>query len=131
MPDGERVVFEGEGDENPEHAAGDVVFVLNTLPHATFVRDGVDLKIKRRISLREALLGFEFTLKHLDGVDIVVKREGVVTQPGKCTFGLGRLYMFVLLLCIFFMFILLNSHLDLNAFRRSYPGGQGRRHANS
>lgn len=82
MPDGERVVFEGEGDENPEHAAGDVVFVLNTLPHATFVRDGVDLKIKRRISLREALLGFEFTLKHLDGVDIVVKREGVVTQPG-------------------------------------------------
>ncbi|KAI9346086.1 hypothetical protein DFJ73DRAFT_838273 [Zopfochytrium polystomum] len=82
MQDGQRIVFEHEGDEHPDQAAGDVVFTVQTLPHPVFIRTGNDLRIKRNISLKEALLGFSFSLKHLDGKDIVIKREGVVTQPG-------------------------------------------------
>jgi DnaJ-related protein SCJ1 len=82
MPDKRRVVFDNEGDESPDQAAGDVVFELKTVPHAVFVRQGDHLRIKKTISLRDALLGFEFKVKHLDGKEITIKREKVVTQPG-------------------------------------------------
>lgn len=36
------------------------------------------------ISLREALLGFEHTFKHLDGHEVKVEKDGKkVTQPGE------------------------------------------------
>ncbi|KAJ3415618.1 DnaJ- protein scj1 [Chytridiales sp. JEL 0842] len=82
MADKQRIVFENEGDESPDQAAGDVVFEIKTIPHPVFVRDGDNLRMKKTISLRDALLGFEFKVKHLDGKEITVKREKEVTQPG-------------------------------------------------
>ena len=35
-----------------------------------------------KISLREALLGFEMTLKHLDGHEVKIDRRDKVTKPG-------------------------------------------------
>ena len=36
------------------------------------------------ITLREALLGFETTIKHLDGHEVKIKKDGSkVTQPGE------------------------------------------------
>jgi DnaJ-class molecular chaperone len=46
--------------------AGEVVFTLETLPHAVFERVGNDLKTTVKISLKQALLGFRKTLTHLD-----------------------------------------------------------------
>jgi DnaJ-related protein SCJ1 len=37
--------------------------------------------MKDKITLRQALLGFEKTFKHLDGHEVKIRREGV-TMPG-------------------------------------------------
>ncbi|KAG8782324.1 hypothetical protein FRC16_002639 [Serendipita sp. 398] len=79
MPDGHKIVFSGEGDQEPEMAAGDIVFVLSQKPHDAFERAGADLLAHIRITLSEALLGFErVILTHLDGRGIRFdsRREG-------------------------------------------------------
>ncbi|KAG7236950.1 hypothetical protein INR49_032956 [Caranx melampygus] len=49
----------------------------------TFKRDGNDLFMTHKIGLVEALCGFQFMLKHLDGRQIVVKYPaGKVIEPG-------------------------------------------------
>lgn len=49
----------------------------------TFRREGNDLYINHKIGLVEALCGFQFMLKHLDGRQIVVKYPaGKVIEPG-------------------------------------------------
>lgn len=52
-----------------------------------FQRDGNDLHMTYKIGLVEALCGFQFTFKHLDGRQIVVKYPpGKVIEPGKSRF---------------------------------------------
>jgi DnaJ-class molecular chaperone len=51
----------------PDALAGDLVFVIQEKPHEIFTRKGADLYMKKSITLVEALIGFEFKLKHLDG----------------------------------------------------------------
>jgi DnaJ-class molecular chaperone len=63
--------------------AGEVIFKLETLPHPVFERAGNDLKATVKITLKQALLGFERTLSHLDGREIIINREGKITKPGE------------------------------------------------
>lgn len=50
----------------------------------TYKRAAHDLHMTHKIGLVEALCGFQFTLKHLDGRQIVVKyAAGKVIEPGK------------------------------------------------
>lgn len=82
MRDNERIVFKGEGDQQPGTEPGDVVIVLQTKPHELFHREGNDLFMTRELTLTEALCGFELVLKHLDGRDIVVRHPaGTVIEP--------------------------------------------------
>ena len=49
-----------------------------------FKRDGEDLLCSYTLSLTEALCGFQFTLKQLDGRDLLIKSPpGQVIHPGK------------------------------------------------
>jgi DnaJ-related protein SCJ1 len=79
--DRHEIVFEREGDQHPDMTPGDIIFVLTTLPHATFNRSGHDLYMKQTIDLKEALLGFSRKIKHLDG-DILEVTRTKITQPG-------------------------------------------------
>ncbi|KAJ3300748.1 DnaJ- protein scj1 [Borealophlyctis nickersoniae] len=81
MSDGQRIVFEQEGDESPDITPGDVVFIVRTVPHPVFTRKGSNLYMKEVLTLKEALLGFQKVVKHLDGKDLTISRDGV-TQPG-------------------------------------------------
>jgi len=76
-PDNHKVVFREMADEHPDADTGDVVFVLKEQAHTEFKRRGADLFIERKISLVEALCGFEIEIKHLDGRTLLVK-----TAPG-------------------------------------------------
>lgn len=68
MPDGQKIVLKGEGDQEPGITTGDIVLVLETKPHDSFERAGGDLLANVRITLSEALLGFSrVILIHLDG----------------------------------------------------------------
>jgi len=82
MPDGHQIVFEQEADESPEVTPGDVIFKIKTMPHKRFERRGNDLHMKMTISLLEALVGFSKNIKHLDGHEVIVKRDEV-TKPGE------------------------------------------------
>ena len=44
-----------------------MIVVIKVEPHKEFQRIGADLYINKKISLYEALCGFVFEIKHLDG----------------------------------------------------------------
>jgi len=80
--DGHRVVFRGKADERPDADTGDVIFVLREQEHKEFRRKEADLYVERKISLVEALCGFELEVTHLDGRRLVVKSSpGEVVKP--------------------------------------------------
>ncbi|KAH9819001.1 hypothetical protein DFH28DRAFT_60327 [Melampsora americana] len=83
IPDGYEETFEGEADESPDHAAGDVIMRIKTRKQTGggFRRKQENLYWKETLSLDEALLGFTRKLTHLDGHNITLTREGV-TQNG-------------------------------------------------
>lgn len=59
----------------------DVIFRINEIRHSVFQRKNADLLMDLKISLREALLGFERMVKHLDGKEFWVRaRKGEITN---------------------------------------------------
>jgi len=66
MKDGETITFPNMGEQKPGVVPGNVVFTVKMTKHAEFQRAGHDLHMKLEISLQEALLGFNRTIKHLD-----------------------------------------------------------------
>jgi len=83
MTHGQRIVFNGEADEAPETVPGDVVVVLQQKEHPFLTRQNLHLFMKKKISLVEALCGFEFSINHLDGRKLIVKSApDVVYRPG-------------------------------------------------
>ncbi|KAM6118181.1 dnaJ homolog subfamily A member 2 [Pterocles gutturalis] len=83
MKHGQRITFSGEADQAPGVEPGDIVLLLQEKENEVFQRDGNDLHMTHKIGLVEALCGFQFTFKHLDGRQIVVKYPpGKVIEPG-------------------------------------------------
>lgn len=84
---GERIVLQGEADQLPDQEPGDIIFTLEEAEHETFERAGADLRAILKISLVEALTGFNrVVLTHLDGRGIqlnVQQPNGKVLRPGQ------------------------------------------------
>jgi len=78
MKNGQKITFSGEADEAPGQLPGDVIFVIQEKEHNTFKRKGADLLMEKEISLRQALTGFEFPLRHLDDKTLVIR-----SKPGE------------------------------------------------
>lgn len=84
MQQGQKIVFEGQADEAPDTITGDIVFVLQVKDHPKFRREQDDLYIDHNLSLTEALCGFQFAVKHLDGRQLLIKSNpGEVIKPGQ------------------------------------------------
>ena len=82
MPDGHVITYRDQADEYINVRPGAVVVKVQQLEHPVFERKDNDLKVRVHISLKEALLGFEKTLVHLDGALVKFNRLGKVTKPG-------------------------------------------------
>eukprot|EP00121_Abeoforma_whisleri_P014482 Awhi_evm1s13352 len=83
MKHGEKIVFEDDGDEQPDLPPGDVIIILRQKPHAEFERKGQDLHMKLEITLLEALCGFIRIIKHLDDRELLIEmKPGEVMKPG-------------------------------------------------
>merc|ERR1719162_2222188 len=81
-PDAHKIQFREMADEHPDADAGDVVFVVKQEEHKIFKRRGADLFIERKISLVEALCGFEMEVTHLDGRKLLIKSApGDIVKP--------------------------------------------------
>ncbi|CAB3220756.1 unnamed protein product [Arctia plantaginis] len=87
----QNIHFKGEGDQQPDTQPGDVIIVLQQKLHDVFQRTDDDLLMVHEISLTEALCGFEFIVKHLDGRDLLVRHPpGEVIKPGDLKGILGE-----------------------------------------
>lgn len=83
MKHGQKITFTGEANANPGLVAGDVVVVLKQEPHGLFERKENHLIMKKEISLTDALCGFDFHIKQLDGRFLHVKvPTGACITPG-------------------------------------------------
>ena len=76
-----KIPFPYATDETPEVMAGDVIFKIQSRPHPVFERKGKDLLANVVLTLKEALLGFERSLTHLDGRSVELVRKDIVTPP--------------------------------------------------
>mmetsp|Transcript_39813 Transcript_39813/g.83700 ORF Transcript_39813/g.83700 Transcript_39813/m.83700 type:complete len:418 (+) Transcript_39813:79-1332(+) len=82
MKHNQKIPFRGMADEKPNMEAGDVNFIIQEKEHDLFKRKGADLLITKTLSLNEALCGFEWIVKHLDGREIAIKsKPGEVIKP--------------------------------------------------
>lgn len=77
-PENYELKYEMEADQSPDVLPGDVIFTIISEPHELFTRKGNDLLMTLKISLKEALLGYHRTFKHLDGHDFDVELAGVI-----------------------------------------------------
>lgn len=73
VPDGERIVIHGKGNEHPEYKAGDLIVVVKIKKHGLFKRFKNDLFMEKGISLIEGLGGFSFNLDHVNGETVTVQ----------------------------------------------------------
>ncbi len=73
VEDGTRIRLTGEGEAGMRGGpAGDLYIFLAIKPHPLFQRDGADLYCRVPISMVQAALGGEFTVRTLDGGDAKV-----------------------------------------------------------
>ncbi|KAJ6816594.1 dnaJ protein ERDJ3B-like [Iris pallida] len=80
MQDGQEVVFYEDGEPKIDGEPGDLKIRIQTAPHDIFRRDGNDLHTTVTISLLQALVGFEKTIKHLDEHFVEIGTKGI-TKP--------------------------------------------------
>jgi DnaJ-class molecular chaperone len=77
---GTKVTFDGEGDKPIGGQAQTVQFVIKVEPHPSFTREGDNLVCDEIISLQDALCGYSFSKKGLDGNMIRMQWNDVI-QP--------------------------------------------------
>jgi DnaJ-class molecular chaperone len=83
VPNGHKYTFNGESDEAPGLAPGDLIVVIETKEHPVFKRRKADLVFTKKINLYEALTGYRFTITHLDNsVKLIQSQPGEVIKPG-------------------------------------------------
>lgn len=81
MKDGYNYPFIAEGEPHTDGEPGDLILVIRTQKHPRFERRGDDLYANLTVSLRDALVGFEMDIVHLDGHLVHIQRDKV-TWPG-------------------------------------------------
>jgi len=92
MVDGQKIIFNGEGDQEPDLEAGDIIIVLDEKEHPVYKRSGCDLIFRQELQLSEALCGFQKLIKTLDGRDLLISCiPGEVVKHGdvKCVMNEG------------------------------------------
>ncbi|CAH9098609.1 unnamed protein product [Cuscuta epithymum] len=77
MQDGQEVVFYEDGEPKIDGEPGDLRFRIRTAPHDKFKRQGNDLHTTVTITLVQALVGFEKTIKHLDDHLVDIGSKGI------------------------------------------------------
>ncbi len=81
MRDGQTIIFERESEQHPDMIPGDLIIYLKQIPHHFFnERKGNDLYAKFELNLKEALLGYNKGIKHLDKTEFYIESK-IPTQP--------------------------------------------------
>jgi len=82
MKHNEKITFREMADEVPNMDTGDVHFIVQEKEHDLFKRKGADLLLVKELSLNQALCGFKFLIKHLDGRELLIENlPGEIIKP--------------------------------------------------
>jgi len=96
MKHNSKITFRGIADEVPNMETGDVNFIVQEKEHELFKRKGADLLVTKELSLNQALCGFTWKIKHLDGRAIVIKtRPGEIIHTETKDFASGKMLPFI------------------------------------
>jgi len=72
MSEGQKIMFRGEGDQEPNVEPGDVIIVLIEKKHEVFERKEADLWMTMEIDLVDALCGMKRSVTTLDNRELIV-----------------------------------------------------------
>jgi DnaJ-class molecular chaperone len=89
---GDTIILNDCGHMNEVGMKGDIRIIVNTLQHAVFKVENLDLTVEKTISLKSALCGFDFEIAHINGrVFKLANKPGNIIKPGsvKTIPGLG------------------------------------------
>lgn len=78
---GTKITFPGKGNEQLNQLPADLIFVIDEKPHNVYKRDGNDLIVNQNATLTEALAGTTVHLSTLDGRDLTVPVNDIIS-PG-------------------------------------------------
>jgi DnaJ-class molecular chaperone len=67
VDDNELIILRGKGNSLSQNNVGDVKVFIKIINDICFIRHGLDLIFTKTITLKEALCGFSFELKYIDG----------------------------------------------------------------
>jgi len=77
----DKIFIRNEGHQFPE-GKGDIIVATRVKKHPLFERIGADLAFKKSLTLKEALTGYKFKIKHVSGVTLVVSSSpGEIVRP--------------------------------------------------
>jgi DnaJ-class molecular chaperone len=94
IDDGEIVVLKNKGNINGEISKGDIKLHIKVINKTQYIRDGLDLLLNKKISLKQALLGFTFEIEHICGKSYKLNNtNGNIIKPffSKTISGLGMI----------------------------------------
>jgi DnaJ family protein B protein 4 len=82
IDDGEIIILQEKGNANGDNNRGDVKIQIKVKNETDFKRDGLDLILHKTISLKEALCGFNFEMKFLEGRVFKIQNDnGNIIHP--------------------------------------------------
>ncbi|KAK6120261.1 hypothetical protein DH2020_045952 [Rehmannia glutinosa] len=76
---GTKITFPEKGNEQRGVIPSDLVFIIDEKPHSVFKRDGNDLIATQKISLVEALTGYTAQVTTLDGRNLTIPINSIVS----------------------------------------------------
>jgi DnaJ homolog subfamily A member 2 len=81
-PNHHKYNFHGESDEAPGQLPGDLIVIIEEKEHEIFKRKKADLIMTKKISLKEALTGYCFSINHFEGEKVIQSSPGDIIKPG-------------------------------------------------
>jgi len=82
IDENEMIVLRDKGNVISEQSKGDIKINILIQNNTAFKRVGLDLVLEKNISLKEALCGFAFELKHLNGKSYTLNNnKGSIITP--------------------------------------------------
>jgi len=88
----EIILLENMGNITDNNVKGDIKLYIKVTNHTEYIRDGLDLIFKKTITLKEALIGFNFDIEHISGKTFKINNiNGSIIKPfyNKHIEGLG------------------------------------------
>jgi DnaJ-class molecular chaperone len=93
IDDNEIILMKDQGHTVNDNCRGDIKIIIQLKNETVFKRQGLDLLIKKTISLKEALCGFSFEIHHINGktLNLNNKTNPTIVKPNykKTVAGLG------------------------------------------